>query len=174
MMVSTTFGQHDHPLVQDTSKHASTPKSPRLETMQMVGSNHVHIDYGSPSVRGRVIWNGLVSYNQTWPAGAHSATSITFSEDVSIDGTTIPKGKYGFFIIPDKKLWTLIINKSWNMHLADDYKKENDLVRIKQKPVKRKTISESLRYDIKSTKSGYGVITMSWEYLTISFEFKNK
>lgn len=70
--------------------------------MAMIGENHVHIDYGSPSVRGRNIWNGLVAYNQVWATGTHKATWIDFSKDVMIEGQHIPKGKYRFFIIPDK------------------------------------------------------------------------
>jgi hypothetical protein len=50
--------QHEnHQASADTVVKA---KSPRRSAMALVGKNHVHIDYGSPSVRGRNIWNGLV------------------------------------------------------------------------------------------------------------------
>ena len=61
------FAQHqNHQLQADTSKIAVKPKSPKMTAMAMVSTNHVHIEYGSPSVRGRNIWNGLVAYNQVW------------------------------------------------------------------------------------------------------------
>jgi hypothetical protein len=141
--------------------------------MAMVGDNHVHIDYGSPSVRGRNIWNGLVAYDQVWASGAHKATWIDFSEDITIDGIMIPKGKYGFFTIPNQNEWTLIINKSWDMHLADDYNQENDMIRMKVIPKENSEVVEALTYEVKSLGDGAGSIIMSWDKLSVSFNFEN-
>ena len=165
------FAQHE----QHNTKTESTakPKSPRTVAMEMVGNNHVHIDYSSPSVRGRNIWNGLVAYGQVWATGAHKATWIEFSEDVKINSQVIPKGKYGFFTIPDKKGWTIILSKDWDMHLADNYNSENDVIRLKVNPKKNKAITEALTYKVKSLNNKKGQVSMSWEYLTISFDFEN-
>lgn len=174
-LTTAVFAQHEHHKpVDSTTTQIKKPASPRLSAMAMIGDNHVHIDYGSPSVRGRNIWNGLVAYNQVWASGAHKATWIDFSKDVIIQGTHIPKGKYGFFTIPDKKKWILIISKSWNMHLADDYKTESDIIRIKVKPKKQKTLVEALTYEVLEIGKNKGNIKMSWEYLNVSFDFENK
>lgn len=166
------FAQHEH---QNTKTDSTAkPKSPRTSAMAMVGNNHVHIDYGSPSVRGRNIWNGLVAHGQVWVTGAHKATWIEFSEDVKINSQLIPKGKYGFFTIPDKNEWILILSKDWDMHLADDYKVENDVIRLKVKPKKTKTITEALTYEVKELDNKKGKVSMSWEYLTVSFDFENQ
>ncbi|QEK51010.1 DUF2911 domain-containing protein [Pedobacter aquae] len=167
-----SFAQHEH---HNTKTDSTTkPKSPRTSAMAMVDDNHVHIDYGSPSVRGRNIWNGLVAYGQVWATGAHKATWIEFSEDVKINSQIVPKGKYGFFTIPDKKEWTIILSKDWDMHLADDYKAENDVIRLKVKPKKTKVITEALTYKVKSLDNKKGQISMSWEYLTVSLNFENQ
>lgn len=169
-----SFAQHEnHQPKTDTSKVAAKPKSPKMVTMEMIGDNHVHIEYGSPSVRGRNIWNGLVAYNQVWSTGAHKATWVDFSKDVKIEGTTIPKGRYGFFTIPDKNEWTIILSKTWDMHLADDYKQENDIIRVKVKPKKSKNITEALTYEVLSKNKSTGTIKMSWEYLSVSLDFEN-
>jgi len=171
------FAQHEHHPTKTDSVKSNTdkakPKSPHTSAMEMVGNNHVHIDYSSPSVRGRSIWNGLVAYKQVWATGAHKATWIEFSEDVIINKQVIKKGKYGFFTIPDQKEWTLILSKDWDMHLADNYKAENDVIRLKVKPKKNKTITEALTYEVKALGGKKGQINMSWEYLTVSFEFEN-
>ncbi len=173
-MANISFAQHEnHEQKTDTSKIATKPKSPKMAAMAIVGENHVHIEYGSPSVRGRNIWNGLVAYNQVWATGAHKATWIDFGQDVMIQGKHIPKGKYGFFTIPDKKTWTLILSKTWDMHLGDDYKPENDVIRISVKPQKNKNLIEALTYEVISTSPNQGKIKMSWELLNVSFEFKN-
>lgn len=165
------MAQHEnHVAPKDTVVKA---KSPRTSSMALVGENHVHIDYGSPSVRGRNIWNGLVAYGQVWATGAHKATWIEFSNDVKINNKLIPKGKYGFFTIPNKNEWVLILSKDWDMHLADDYKVENDIIRINTKPKKNKTITEALQYKVIQTGTDKGKIEISWEYLSVSFEFVN-
>lgn len=173
LAISTpSIAQHEqHQAKLDSTK--PKPKSPRLVVMNMVGTNHVHIDYGSPSVRGRKIWNGLVAFDQVWATGAHKATWIEFSEDVKINEQLVPKGKYGFFTIPNKKQWTVVLSKDWNMHLADDYKPENDQIRITIKPKKVKNIAESLQFEVREISSQKGQIKLAWEYLSVSFEFAN-
>ena len=164
------FAQHEHHTPTDSAK----TKSPRTSSMAMIGNNHVHIDYGSPSVRGRSIWNGLVAYNQVWATGAHKATWIEFSENVKINNQAILKGKYGFFTIPNKKEWILILSKDWDMHLADNYKPENDAIRITVKPKKNKKLVEALTYEVIPNGQTKGTIKMSWENLNVSFYFENQ
>ncbi len=172
---TSVFAQHEnHQPKADTTKTAVKPKSPKMTAMAMVGTNHVHIDYGSPSVRGRNIWNGLVAYGQVWSSGAHKATWIDFDQDVMVEGKVIPKGKYGFFTIPDKETWTLILSKTWDMHLADDYKVENDIIRMNVKPIKSEKLMEALTYEVLPTHANEGNIKLSWEYLSVELPFKNK
>src|SRR3954470_9035390 len=74
--------------------------SPKASVMQTVGLTDITIDYSSPAVKGRNVWGELVPYDKVWRAGANSATKITFSKDVTISGTVVPKGSYSLFIIP--------------------------------------------------------------------------
>ena len=168
------IGQHENHQVIDTAKTQTKPKSPKMQAMAMIGDNHVHIDFASPSVRGRSIWNGLVAFDQVWSSGAHKATSIEFGQDVMIQGVHVPKGKYGFFTIPGKATWTLILSKTWDMHLADEYKEENDLLRLTVMPNENKEFAESLTYDVKAINENEGRIILSWEKLNVSFDFANK
>lgn len=168
------FAQHEHHEAKaDTSKPAVKSKSPRQMAMTMVGDNHVHIDYGSPSVRGRNIWNGLVAYNQVWATGAHKATWVEFGIDVKIDGKVIPKGKYGLFTIPNADTWTVILSKDWDMHLADDYNEANDLLRVNIKPIKTVELTEGLTFEVKPITKQKGSIALKWEYLEIPLYFEN-
>ncbi len=149
------------------------PASPKQQAMAIIGNNHIHIDYSSPSVRGRVIWGGLVAYEKVWSTGAHKATSINFPEPVVINDIDIPAGKYGFFTIPGKETWTVILNKNWDMHLADDYQEADDILRFEVIPEKLEDIQEALEYKVESAGDETGTISMAWEYLIISFDFTN-
>src|SRR5690606_4616469 len=76
--------------------------SPKASVMQTVGLTEITIDYSSPGVKGRTIWGDLVPYDKVWRAGANAATKITFSQNVSINGTEVAKGTYSIFAIPSK------------------------------------------------------------------------
>jgi Protein of unknown function (DUF2911) len=141
--------------------------------MTFIGDNHVHIQYGSPGVRERVIWGGLVAYDQIWSTGAHNATSIEFSKDIIVADKTIPAGKYGFFTIPGKDTWTLILNKKWDQHLADNYKESDDVVRIVVKPELMNEVVQRLTYTVIKTSDTEGTIVMQWEKIRVALPFKN-
>ena len=59
------------------------------------------------------------------------------------------------------------------MHLADDYNSENDLMRIKVQPKKNDNLTESLQYQVVKTNESQGKIEISWEFVSVSFDFKN-
>lgn len=174
LIASSASAQHENHTQPEANATAAKAKSPRTSAMAMVGDNHVHIDYGSPSVRGRQIWNGLVAYDQVWATGAHKATWVDFSQDVVINGQTVPKGKYGFFTIPGPAEWTLILSRDWDMHLADDYKPEQDVVRVQVKPETQNDLTEALTYEVVPEGKHKGEIRMRWEKVGVSLPFQNK
>lgn len=167
-------GEHHEHLSQNDSeeKPAKKPLSPRTNAMANIGEAHVHIDYSSPSVRGRTIWGGLVAYDQVWVTGAHQATSINFNKDVKINGQTVPAGTYGFFTIPGKEKWTIILNKNHEQHLADDYNEAEDVVRFQVVPEGLPEMIESLTYEVKPIEGNKGAISVMWEHKKASFEIE--
>lgn len=153
-------------IVKDTMKG-----SPKRVAMKTIGNTHIHIEYGSPGVKGRMIWGGLVAYDQVWATGAHNATSIDFSTDVTIGGKKIRKGKYALFTIPGKTEWTIIINTKYQQHLADDYNAAEDVVRVKVKPLKKQGITQRLTYDVISVSKD-AAIAIEWEYVRVQLPVK--
>merc|ERR1711974_492670 len=98
-------GEHNHQETQTQQEDVpkKKPLSPHTSTMAMIGDAHIHIDYSSPGVRGRIIFGGLLPYNTVWQAGAHMATWIETNKDLTIDGKELKAGKYGFFVIPNQE-----------------------------------------------------------------------
>ena len=142
--------------------------------MSNIGDNHVHVDYGSPGKRGRMIFGGLVGFGQVWATGAHKATNINFGKDVTINGVDIPAGKYGLFTIPGEVEWTIIINKDWDMHLADDYNESNDVVRL-QAPVQTlDEVIEPLTFEVNEADATNGSVSIKWDQTSVSFDVINQ
>ena len=79
--------------------------SPKCTLNQMVGLTDVEIEYSRPGTKGRNIFGDLVPFGKVWRTGANSNTTISFSEDVVIDGKTLKKGKYALFTLPKVESW---------------------------------------------------------------------
>src|SRR4051812_49394678 len=83
-----------------------TPQpSPKATVQQVVGLTDVTIEYSRPSMKGRTIFGDLVPFGKLWRTGANANTTISFSEDVTIDGKTLKKGKYALYTTPKAENW---------------------------------------------------------------------
>ncbi len=153
-------------LVKDTAK-----KSIKSMAFAIVNGDSIKINYHSPGVRKRIIWGGLVPYDEVWVTGAHDATTLEMPKAFVVNGKEIPAGKYAIFSIPGKKEWTLIINKNWKQHLATEYDEKDDIIRIKLKP-KKVNHTERLQYFIETGKSETGKIAVAWEKIRVEFDFR--
>lgn len=153
-------------LVKDTTK-----RSIKSVAAGKVGGAAFTINYHSPGVRKRVIWGGLVPYEEVWVTGAHDATQLITEKDIRINGVVIPAGTYALFTIPGQKEWTFIINKHYKQHLASEYDEADDVVRVKVNPAKVDHL-ERLQYFIEPAKANKGNLSVAWEKvkLTVPFE----
>lgn len=152
-------------LVKDTTK-----KSIKSMAFVVMGGDSIKINYHSPGVRKRIIWGGLVPFDEVWVTGAHDATTIEFPKSFIVAGKNIPAGKYAFFTIPGKEEWTIIINSNWQQHLASEYDEKNDIVRMKVKPVEN-PYTERLQYFVEQIDPKNGRFAVAWEKILISFPF---
>ncbi len=165
-IIHFTIAQTDH--THTTTKADTTKKSIPREEHAQIGDAHITILYTAPAVRNRVIWGGLVAYDQVWSTGAHKATSFEINHSFSIAGKKIPAGKYGLFTIPGKEKWTFIVNKNWDQHLADNYDSKDDITRIQLTPKILSKNQERLEYSIKELSETECVLEISWEKIKIA------
>jgi len=158
----------------ETSAQSDKKKtlSPHTSTMAMIGDAHIHIDYSSPGVRDRMIFGGLLAYDQVWQAGAHNATWLETNKDLTIDGKVLPAGKYGFFTIPSKEKWTIMFNSNWDQHGKDEYDEKDDVLQFKVTPKITQEVQEHLEYKIIKTSDVSGTMSLSWEKVVVEFPFE--
>ena len=162
----------------------STPReSQRQEISQSVGDAKITLVYHRPNVKARKVWGCettdvipiannlypcLVPYGQVWRAGANENTTIEFSRDVSINGKSLPAGKYGFHIIPNKIDWTLIFSKDSDKWGSFTYDETKDALRVNVRPAKAE-MHETLTYDFEDVTANTARIALRWEKISVPF-----
>ena len=88
------------------------PRSQHGSVTQHIQGAEVTISYNRPVARGRELFGTLVRWGRIWHPGADSATTISFSKDVTIDGQPLKAGRYSLWTIPEEsKPWTVIFNR---------------------------------------------------------------
>jgi hypothetical protein len=127
----------------------------------------VTIGYGSPSVRGRKIWGGLVPFGQIWRTGANPVTEIQTDKDLRIGGSVLPAGKYSIFTIPGESEWKVIFNsETGQWGIKDDGSANDDpskdVLTVTVKPEKSPSFTEQLSFKINS--DGFVLL---WENLAV-------
>ena len=163
--------QHQNHKMEETTSNSKKTQSPHKYAIAMIADAHIHIDYSAPSVKGRIIYGGLLAYGEIWQSGAHNATWIETNKDIIINENLLKAGKYGFFTIPNKDKWTIIFNKNWNQHGKDDYNENDDVLRIDVTPEISEEITEQLIYQVEKLNDKEGIISLSWEKVSFSFPF---
>ena len=126
----------------------------------------VRILYSRPQLQSRDL-KTLIPNGKLWRTGANESTEITFFKDVIIDSKKVPSGRYTLYTIPDKAMWTIIINKKVNTWGAYAYDSSQDLLRVKV-PVEYSNESlEAFSITIKGKDSG-AFLHLGWDNLRVN------
>jgi tetratricopeptide (TPR) repeat protein len=150
---------------------------------QQVGPVTVTISYSSPRVvlkgndRHGKIWGKLVPYGLTeldfndckscpWRAGANENTVFTVSDEVKVQGKSLPAGSYGLFAITGPDEWTFVFSKnatSWGSYWYDP---KEDALRVTAKPG-RGEYHEWLTYDFVEREPAKAIVALKWEEVQV-------
>ena len=141
--------------------------SPASTVTQRVGLTDIQINYNRPGAKGRKVFGGLVPYDHVWRTGANTATKVSFSTPVTLNGTAIPAGTYELFTIPGATEWTVIIHKNMSQWGAYAYDAQNDVARLKAKPVALPTHVETLDISINDVRDESATLNISWEHVRV-------
>lgn len=148
----------------------TTPQpSPTQTIKQNFSIGSIELNYSRPGKKGRKIMGDLVPFGKIWRTGANNATTLTFSDDVTIGGTDIKAGKYGLLTIPDATKWTIIITKDVNVSSPAAYKPENDVVRLQADVVKTPFTVENFTINFANITGSSCNVEMMWENTYVQF-----
>lgn len=157
-----------------TEAQVKTPQpSPKSTITQVVGLTNVEIVYSRPSAKGRDVFNNLVPYGKLWRTGANENTTISFSDDVVIDGKTLPKGKYALFTIPRADNWEIFFYTAldnWGNPENWDETKVALKTTVKSEHIDR--LVESFTIGINNLDNNFAHLELSWEKTIVAIKFE--
>ena len=130
-------------------------------TTGIIDGIEVELSYGRPNVRGRDIWGQLVPYGEVWRTGADEATTISFGEDVLVQGERLSAGTYGLFTLPSPTDWVIIFNNVPDQWGAFNYDSAQDALRVTVEPRANQHVEE-MGFVIEESQ-----IVLQWERLAI-------
>jgi hypothetical protein len=143
-------------------------ESNRQSVTQTIGDTTVAVVYHRPNVKDRKIWDGLEPYGKVWRTGANEATVFEISNDVKINGQTLPKGKYSLHTIPNKDEWTIIFNKTAEQWGSFAYDQKQDALRVAVKPMKAE-LHETMSLGFENVKANTADVVIAWERVKVPF-----
>nr|WP_121273553.1 DUF2911 domain-containing protein [Pedobacter schmidteae] len=147
-------------------------KMPQASTNQVITQNFglgkITLNYSRPNVKGRKIFGAMEPYGTVWRTGANSATMISFTEPVKIEGKELPAGDYGLFTIPGKDEWTVIFNKGAKQWGAYEYKEAEDVLRVKVKAIKLKDKVETFTMQFADVLATSAQLQLAWENTAVN------
>jgi tetratricopeptide (TPR) repeat protein len=156
-------------LLQADAQQLKTPSPSTTQTLkQELGLGSVELSYARPNARGRKVFGDLVPYGSVWRTGANAATTLTFSDEVTIGGTKVPAGKYGLLSIPTPNEWTLILTKQTDVTSPAAYKPESDIVRVKATTMQIPMPMETFTMQFANVRSNSAELHIMWENTAVS------
>lgn len=148
----------------------TTPQpSPTQTVKQNFSLGSVELNYSRPAKKGRTVMGDLVPYGKVWRTGANNATTLTFSDDVTIGGKEVKAGKYGLLTIPEADKWTIIISKDVTVTQPSAYKQENDVVRVQADVIKTPFTVENFTINFANITGSSLNVEMMWENTYVQF-----
>lgn len=159
-------------------------ESQRQEIIQTVGDTRIAIGYYRPNVKGRTnifgctstdvvpiggkTYDCLVPNGQVWRTGANNNTTFEVSNEVKINGQTLPAGKYGLHTIPNKDEWIVIFNKVNTEWGSYKYDAKQDQLRVSVRP-QTAEMQETMSLGFENVKLSTAEVVVRWEKVRVPF-----
>jgi hypothetical protein len=143
------------------------PSPVAIAATKLDGDAYVRVVYGSPRMRGREVFGGLVPFGEIWRTGANEATEITFAQPVTFGGQPVDAGSYSLFTIPGESEWTIVLNRGLGQWGAYAYDEGDDLLRLTVPSSNSNSRYEAFTVRFEETEAGSDLVLL-WDRTRVS------
>ena len=153
-----------------TEVHPGKAGSPHIRTEWTIDGANLSIDYGRPSLKGRVPGKDVDPFDgREWRTGADEATTLKTDKAIKFGTLVVPAGTYTLYTIPTGGTWHLIVSKKtgqWGI----PYPKGEDLGRVPMQAGAAPSPAEQLTITVQDTPAG-GTLHIDWGTTRASIPF---
>lgn len=147
--------------------------SPKSVVSQTVGLTDVEIDYHRPSAKNRMVFGDLVPFGKVWRTGANENTTISFSEDVVINGATLKKGKYALYTTPKADSWDVIFySDTTNWGNPEEWNEAKVALKVNVNTEILNRNVETFTIGINNVDNNFASLELSWEKTLVAVKFE--
>ncbi len=166
--------------VQTAEAQIQTPvTSPQGSVSSNVGLTEIKITYARPKAKGRKIFGSgsefVVPFGQLWRTGANRGTVISFSDDVTVQGTAVKKGEYLLLTTPNADSWSVVLYSDPSIGgNIEKYDASKEAVKLNVKPEKQTEKVETFTMLISDLSEDHSTanIQLLWENTSVKFGVK--
>ena len=152
------------------------PFSQHGSVSQRVGFTDIAIEYNRPVARGRTLFGepgsrAVVKWGEVWHPGADSATTITFSKAVLVEGRPLAAGSYTLWTIPRPDTWTVIFSRATHVFHIPYPGEASDVLRVDVKP-ERGEHMDALAYYFPVVAPDSAVLRLHWGTMVVPIHIR--
>jgi hypothetical protein len=150
------------------------PASQRGRVDQTVAFTDISVAYGRPVARGRVLFgdSALVKWGNVWHPGADSATRISFSRDVQVEGRAVKAGDYSVWLVPRQTgPWTFVLSRAAHVFHTPYPGEASDVLRLDLTP-ERGAHMETLAFYFPVVLRDESVMRVHWGEMMLPVRIK--
>lgn len=137
------------------------------------GNTYIKVVYGSPRMRERTVFGGLVPYGQVWRTGANEATELTLTNAVNFAGETVEAGTYSVFSIPGEDTWTIILSSGLGQWGAFQYDEALDVLRVEVPADTINASHEAFSIDFDEADGGTNMV-ITWDRTRVRVPIRSR
>ncbi|MEC3966889.1 DUF2911 domain-containing protein [Flagellimonas halotolerans] len=146
--------------------------SPASTLEQKVGLTDVTVKYSRPAMKGRKIFGDLVPFDAIWRTGANENTTITFSDDVTVQDKPLKAGTYAIYTRPNEAVWDVFFytdTDNWGIPQEWDASKVAATVKVETMEIPMPI--ESFTITIDDLHNNGGTLGIMWENTYVGVDF---
>ncbi len=131
---------------------------------QTIDGTRITITYSRPRTRGRpqLFGSKAAHWGETWTPGANWATVFEANKDVTLNGRTVPKGKYSvWMVLRETGAWTTILDPDWHRFHMEPPDSNTKQIRIPTR-VDSAAFVDVLTWSMPEMTVSGGTLAMQW------------
>jgi hypothetical protein len=139
--------------------------SPTQTIIQDFGLGKIELTYSRPGIKGREVFgenSELVPLGKPWRTGANAATSIHFTDRVSVGGKELDSGSYVIYTIPGKNQWDIVLSKGNAYPGQEGFTTNDDILHYKATVVTQKEKIETFTMQFANLKNESCDLIFKW------------